>query len=438
MAVEYYMLMGNAPDSCSILKGVEKLQPGCYMVYDLGERKVSRIEPYWELSFIEDNNTNFEEIKRQVREKVEESVIRRLICDVPFGAFLSGGLDSSIIVAVMSKHVKELKTFSISFDYPDFNESQYSRLVSEKFNTRHFEIPFRAEDIKQLIPELPYYYDEPFADPSMIATSLVCSVARKHVTVSLSGTGGDELFGGYARYSEFAVLKALNNMKKMLKWPLRIGNKTAIFLLKSDKLSKLDFFLGQKEPGHIIYLKLLSYMFRDRGESQKDLSRLNYFAEYFKYDDQLANLLNCDIHNYLPSCLLVKEDRAAMAVSLEARVPFLDHELVELAGRVPSKYKINGTDKKYILKKAFEDVLPKEILSRKKMGFGVPLVHYFRRELKDYAYSEIFEFDGYDYYSKDYLMELWQRHQHRRNDYSRIFWSIIMFNQWYRRWMSGL
>jgi len=434
-ALDYYMLFANTPSDYSILEGVRKLLPGNYLVYDLGRKQIRRCESYWKLSFSENLLESEDEIKKQIKEKLEQSVVRRLIADVPLGAFLSGGVDSSIIVSLMRPHVKELKTFSIKFDYPEFNESQYAKIVSDKFNTTHFEIAFNAKDVRELIPKLVYYYDEPFGDPSMVPTYLVSSVAKKEVTVSLSGTGGDELFGGYSRYNKLVLLRKINRLpapvKRMLSYSIDLIN----LLYKKDKLSQLQPYLGDREPPYIIYLKLFSFMFRNKEESTEKLLRLSYLGKYFEYENDLTNAMNFDVNEYIPNCLLVKEDRASMAVSLEARVPFLDHELVEFAARIPAGLKIRKGRKKYILKKTFEDTLPQPVLHRKKMGFGVPLIHYFRNQLKDFAYNEIFGFEDYNYYDKTYLRTLWDRHQRKQSDYSCIFWSIIMFNLWYKKWM---
>ena len=436
VALDHYLLFGNTPSKQSILENVEKLLPGSYIIYDLASSEIKEYRQYWALSFSEDSSLSETEAIDQIRKELDRSVKMRLISDVPLGAFLSGGVDSSIIVAIMRKYVKNLKTFSIKFDHPDFNESMYAKIISEKFGTEHFEIAFDAQDVKKLIPKLVYYYDEPFGDSSMIPTYLVSSVAKKHVTVSLSGTGGDELFGGYNRYNDFVVLQRINHMPEFVKRILDYSIDKVNPLLRKDKLSKLQMFLGKKEPLHFIYLKLFSYMFRSKREHIDKLLQFDYMENYFKYSKLLTNAMNFDLNEYLPNCLLVKEDRASMAVSLEARVPFLDHELVKLASRIPPNLKIKNREKKYILKKAFADTLPHTILHRKKQGFGVPLVHYFRNELKDFVYNEIFGFQEYNYYDKIYLNTLWERHQKKLSDYSRIFWSIIMFNLWYKKWMT--
>ncbi len=435
-ALDFYLLFGNTPFEQSILEGVKKLPAAHYLIYDLTAKKIQKYERYWEVSFDEQIDCDENELKKQVAERLEESVRMQLISDVPLGAFLSGGVDSSIIVSIMRKYVKELNTFSIRFDRPDFNESQYAKIVSDKFQTIHHEIEFNAESVRDLISELPYYYDEPFADSSMIPTCLVSRVAKKYVTVSLSGTGGDELFGGYHRYNRFAFLRKINRLPAVIKRTLDYSIDLINTLYNKDKLSQLQPFLGDIEPAHIIYLKHFSYMFRNKQESTDKLRSLNYLQKHFKYESDLNNAMNFDLNEYIPNCLLVKEDRASMAVSLEARVPFLDYEMVEFASKIPPKLKINKGRKKYILKKAFEDVLPFKILHRKKQGFGVPLIHYFRNELKDFAYNEIFNFKEYDYYDKTYFKTLWDKHQTAHSDYSPAFWSIMMFNLWYKKWMA--
>jgi asparagine synthase (glutamine-hydrolysing) len=334
-----------------------------------------------------------------------------------------------------SKYVKELNTFSIKFDRLGFDESRYAKIVADKFHTNHHEIEFSAQNVRELIPQLVFYYDDPFADPSMIPTYLVSIVARKYVTVSLSGTGADELFGGYPRYNELPILRRLNALPRLLKTPLHGSVALINALFGNDKLNKLQSFLGEKEPAWQMYAKLFSYMFRSKDETQEKLSQLQYLSSYFASDDDRINAMNFDTHEYLPDCLLVKEDRASMAVTLEARVPLLDHELVEFSATIPSNLKMKYGRKKYILKKAFEGILPHETLHRRKQGFGVPLVHYFRDELKEMAYNEIFNFDDYEYYDKNSVKQLWEKHQRGHSDYSRLFWSIMMFNLWYKKWM---
>jgi len=435
-AVRHYLLFGYAPTRRSILAGVQPLEPGTCLTYDLKTQSVCDQHRYWSLHFAPDDSITEAAARADVVSLLHQSVQRRLLADVPVGAFLSGGVDSSIIVALMRDHITDLKTFSIGFDIPEYNESAYAKIVSDLFHTDHHEIAFDATTVGALIEELPYFYDEPFGDPSMIPTCLVSRVAREHVTVSLSGTGGDELFAGYPRYRELALLRRLHQLPGPVRRALDLGVGSVNALLRRDKLNKLRVFLhGRYEPWQV-YLMLFSYMFRNPREAVAALDRFPELGQRFAYDDDLTNALNFDTQEYLPGCLLVKEDRASMAVTLEARVPFLDHNLVEYAATLPNHLKIKGKETKVILKRAFADRLPPEILYRRKRGFGVPLKHYFRGELKRMAERYVFCDRSYGYYDRSLLEELWGRHQNRSADYSRLFWSLMMFNLWTERWMD--
>jgi len=436
-ALEYYLFFGYTPPGQSILQDVRKLPAGHYLIYDLESNRIQHLEKYWDITYQPYNDLSTAEATRQIRDRLEASVQSRLISDVPLGAFLSGGLDSSIIVGLMRKYVRQLNTFSIRFDVPGYDESSYARIVSERFGTQHHEIQFNAQTVRQLITELPYYYDEPFADPSMIPTCLVCRVAKKYVTVSLSGTGGDELFAGYPRYVQFAYLRRLNQLAGPVRAVLRATILAANKFWSNDKLNKLQGFLSARQQPWQLYTRLFSYMFRSDREDGTAVEKFRFAQDYFRYPDDLSNLLNFDLHEYLPECLLTKEDRASMAVSLEVRVPFLDHGLVEFAATVPPGMKIYRHRKKYILKKAFAKLVPARILHRRKMGFGVPLPYYFRNELRDFAFETIFRTeDCWEYFDRSMVEQLWQRHQSGRADYSRLFWSIMMFNLWHRKWIA--
>ena len=434
-AFDYYLLFCNTPSGQSIIEDVHKLLPAHYLIYDLTEKKIKATEPYWSVSFDEQLDYDEDELKRQVLTRIEQSVRMQLISDVPLGAFLSGGVDSSIIVSIMRKYVKELNTFSIRFDRTAYNESHYAKIVSDKFNTIHHEIEFNAANVRDLIEELPYYYDEPFGDPSMVPTCLVCQVARKNVTVSLSGTGGDELFGGYPRYKRFSMAKYVNHLPSVPKYILRQAAAAAHLFFKIEGFHRWMTFFGPAQPDYIVYLQLFNSMFPGTEHGIEKLARFDNYKKHFRYDDDASNAMNCDLYEYLPDDLLVKEDRASMAVTLEARVPLLDHELAEFAAGIPSHFKIRRGETKYILKKSYENILPKEILYRPKQGFGMPLQEYLRDELRDYCYHEIFDFNQFDYYHKSEIEKLWLRHQGGRSDYSRLFWNILMFNLWFKKWM---
>lgn len=435
VSLNHYLYFGYMPTGRSIFRQVRQLPPSNFLIFDLAQNRIEQTGRYWEFSFRPGPSRTEEEIAADLVERLRRSVRMQMISDVPLGAFLSGGVDSSILVALMRDQVADLKTFSIRFDRPDFNESAYAKLVSDHFRTDHYEIEFNAGHVRDLIGRLPYHYDGLFADSSMIPTWLVCSVARQHVTVCLSGTGGDELFAGYPRYREFAILKRLNRLpsglRKLLDGSVAGFNRLA----QNDKLNKLRVFLRQPLPDPVLYQMLLSYMFRRPDE--KNYAPCDFDTSGIRFDCccDLENLLFYDLFEYLPNCLLPKEDRASMAFGLEVRVPFLDHEFAEFAAGIPAGLKLRGRKKKYILKKAFASILPAPVLQRKKQGFGVPLVHYFRKELKSFAAEILFSGTADEYFDRALLEDLWNRHQSGTSDYARIFWSVMMFQLWYDRWM---
>lgn len=428
-ALNHYLLLGFAPPEQSMVQGVAKLLPAHNLTFDLTKNKIIEVKRYWQTTFsqtIKDEKTAIQAI----REALDKAVKRRLLADVPVGAFLSGGVDSSVIVYLMRKYVKDLKTFSIRFDYNDFNESKWAKIISDKFETDHHEITFTSKEVVDYIPKLPFHFDEPFGDASMIPTFLVSKVAREKVTVCLSGTGGDELFAGYHRHHEFLMLQKLVRFPSVFKKLLSTGYS----VVNKDKAKKLNELL-QSSSNSELYIKLFSHLFRGKQELVVDLEKVAYIRTYFRDTHTLTKLLNFEQNLYLPEDLLVKEDRATMANSLEGRVPFLDHELVNVANQIDNSLKLKGKEGKYILKKAFEDFLPHEILYRKKQGFGVPLKYYFQKELKDFAYSQLFDYKGYDYYDKKTINHLWQNHQNNTSDYSALFWNLMMFNMWYKQWI---
>lgn len=427
-AFSHYLLFNNAPSERSIIKNTAKLLPGHHMTFDLKKNEIREIKKYWQLDFSQEKMSG-PELEERIYNLLDESVKRRLIADVPVGAFLSGGVDSSIIVYFMRKYVEDLKTFSIRFDYNDFNESAYAKVVSDLFKTDHHEIEFNAKDVQKYIPKLIYSYDEPFGDESMIPTFLVSEVARQHVTVALSGTGGDELFAGYHRHYEYRMLK------KLQKIPGNTLLAALYSLVSKDKAGKLRVLLREKNRAYL-YLKLFSHLFRGDNEAQINTDAVfGDLEKLFSYPDDLTNVLHFDQKEYLPNDLLVKEDRATMAVSLEGRVPFLDHTLVEFMNRVEGRWKLKGNTGKYILKKIFEKHLPHDILYRKKKGFGVPLCHYFRKELKEFAYEYLFNTRHLDF-DRQGVQKMWDAHQAGHSDYSHFFWIIIMYNAWYEKWMA--
>lgn len=435
-ALHYYLAYGYTPGKQSIFDNTYKLEPGHYMVFDLRENKITTYKKYWDVSYTSEI-TDEQEAVKHIREQLEKSVKSRLVADVPVGAFLSGGVDSSAIVATAAKYKKNLNTFSVKFDHADFDESKYAYQIARKFGTKHHVVKFSAKDVKKLIKKLPFHYDEPFADPSMVPTYLVSKVARQHVTVSLSGDGGDELFAGYTAHQNYRILQLQNY------YP-RFFNYLAYFVLKkfsNPSLQKVKaFFEIGKLPKQLRYGRLMSYLTQEEfhkltGKNPRPLYQ--HYTNYFS-QDYVNTAINSDLHIYLPEDILTKIDRASLANSLESRPPFLDHEMVELACRINSSLKIKDKKGKHVLKKALEGILPETILQRKKMGFAMPLERYLRTELKQLVYKYVFRFKDHNYFNADFIKELEQKFASEKweSTYHRIIWTLLMFNLWWEQWIS--
>jgi asparagine synthase (glutamine-hydrolysing) len=430
-ALNHYFILNTSPFQKTIVKDIKKFPPASNMIFNLNTKKIVLIDTYWNLKFEESENDETK-IKIRLKELIGDSVKKRLLSDIEVGAFLSGGIDSSIIVMFMKEYSENIKTFSVRFDYEDYNESEYAKIISDKFNTDHYEIEFNATDVKKLIDDLPIYYDEPFGDASMIPTFLVSKTASQYVKVVLSGTGSDEIFGGYERYKEYFTLSKLKNMPKILR-------NTAISSYKKlniDKAGKLKELLKEKDK-RLLYVKLLSDVFRNADETWYSPPELKDFELFFGNFEGLNSLLSFDQKHYLFNDLLIKEDRAAGAFGMEGRFPYLDYRVVEFVNKIDSKLKIKDKVGKYILKETFKNDLPNEIIQRKKKGFGVPLKHYFRKELKTYTEEIIFDnLYRFPEFKTDYIRKIWELHQSGQSDYASFFWNLLMLIKWHDRYIN--
>ena len=419
----YYFLYGHTPAGRSIIEDAYKLLPGHYLIFDLKKSRIIENERYWNINFSQEISD--ESIaKKQLLEKLDNSVKSRMIADVHVGAFLSGGLDSSLVTAIASKYSRHINTFSVRFDKDDFDESGYSRLVAKKLGTKHHIVEFSAKDVIKLIPELVYHYDEPFGDPSMVPMYLVSRVAAQSVKVALSGDGGDELFGGYSSYSHLASLNFqyyYPNFINRILLNLPVGEKYKTYLEIGCQKYKYPALMGLLKPSD--FKKMT-------GKSPE-----SYYMEYSKKKiiKTLNQAIGNDLQNYLSADILAKVDRATLGNSLESRPPILDHEIIEFSCRLSQNLKKKGKIGKYILKKTAEGILPKEIIYRKKMGFGVPLKHYLNNELNPLIQKHIIDFKGHSYINKAFVKSI-KRDNGR--DFSKVIWSIIMFNLWWDRWMG--
>ena len=390
-AVPGYLHLGYVLSPMSLFKGVRKLPPATILTVENGEVRERR---YWSIQPTVDECPSVEEWTRLVRDRLEESVRMQMVSDVPIGAFLSGGLDSSAVVAMMARHSKgPVKTYSIGYrgtaadDF--YNELPYASAVAKQFGTDHHEIVVKP-DIIGMLPELVWHLDEPLADTAFVTTYLVSKFARKDVTVILSGVGGDEIFGGYTRYLGDHVHKRFAALPRWLQQiAVRTGRR-----LPADRHSPLlnmaryakAFLAAADLPPEARYSAFLQVCARAeidqlmKSPGEFDDGIMMAF-ERANSHDPMNRLLVVDAATQLPDDLLMLTDRMTMATSLECRVPLLDHELVELAARIPAEAKIKDGELKHLMKRALSDVLPSEILHRKKRGFGMPMGAWLKREL---------------------------------------------------------
>ncbi len=366
--------------------------------------------------------------------------------DVPLGAFLSGGVDSSSVVAMMSHLMKRaVTTCSIGFEEEEFNEAAYARELAQYFHTDHHEEFIRPSAV-EVLDKLAWHFDEPFADSSAIPTYYVSAVARRHVTVALGGDGGDESFAGYRRYY-YDQLE--NQMRGYLPLPVRRGifgplgraypamPRAPRFLRAKATLQSLarSPLEGYFHEVSLFREDLKSRLFTGdfarglNGYDSRDV--LQHYYDRAQTNDLLSRIQYVDIKTYLPDDILAKVDRASMAVSLEVRAPLLDHVLMELAAKIPSSLKLRGRDGKYIFKKAVESVLPKGVTTRKKQGFAVPLGEWFRGELRETAHDAIFSTPSDDgILDTNSLRKIWDEHQRGLYDRSPQLWAVLMFRKW--------
>ena len=452
-AVDAYLTLQYIPSPLTIYKGVKKLDPACTLVFENGEEKIGR---YWDLPLKNDGvRMPLRDVKEELSRLLYESVKIRMISDVPLGAFLSGGVDSSIIVALMAEiSDKPVKTFSIGFREEEFSELKYAREVAAMYGTDHSEFIVEAE-MSGILPTLVTHYGEPYSDSSALPSYYVSRETRKAVTVALNGDGGDEVFGGYLRY---VGAKLAYYFQIMPDW----SKKAAILSLKPFGEKNAPFntlwrgrkFLEAVSNSSLedIYLSTISYFkiaeknalttFKFQNALGKDLDYARtYIHSIFdrtKDQDLLNRLSYVDLNSYLPQCLMTKMDIASMANSLECRSPFLDHKLMEFVYPLAGDLKLKGLNRtKWLLKETFRDLLPGRIYKRGKMGFGIPLGSWFRGQLKktwaDACLSERALARGY--FREEELFRLWDEHQTGKRDHGYKLWNLLMLELWHQRFL---
>ena len=452
-AVEEYFALGYVAEPRTIFTSAKKLPPAQTLKIQRGQ-PLPEPREYWEARFTLDRPITELEAYEELTARLRESVRLRMISEVPLGAFLSGGVDSSAVVAMMAGLSSEpVNTCSIAFTDPAFNEAQFAQQVADRYQTRHFIDTVESDDF-DLIDTLAWLYDEPYADSSAIPTYRVCQLARQHVTVALSGDGGDESFGGYRRYR-------LHVMEERLRSLLPLQIRQPIFGLLGRLYPKADWvprvfrakttFQALARDSVEAYFHSVSIL---RGEMRQQLFSSNFkvqlggynaleifrdHAERARTDDPLALIQYLDLKTYLVGDINTKVDRASMAHSLEVREPLMDHPLVEWLATLPSSLKIKQGESKYLLKKAMEPHLPSEIMYRPKMGFAVPLIRWFRgplqQRVRDALTGERLLSTGW--FNADYLRHLVDAHESGRRDYSAPIWTLLMFEAFLRRMNDG-
>ena len=452
-AVEDYFALGYVPEPRTIFRQARKLPPA-HTLMIRRDQPLAQPVAYWDVRFKPDNTIQSADAQQELVSRLNESVRLRMIAEVPLGAFLSGGVDSSAVVALMAgQSSKPVNTCSIGFDEPSFNESEFAQMVAARYNTRHRVEVVRSDDF-DLVDTLARLYDEPYADSSAIPTYRVCQLARKHVTVALSGDGGDEFFGGYRRYR-------LHLMEEQMRAALPMGVLRPVFGLMGQLYPKADWaprvfrakttFEGLARTSVDAYLHSVSVLrapMRDALFSQRLKTELagysvqqvfHHHAHQAGTDDPLSLIQYLDLKTYLVGDINTKVDRASMAHSLEVREPLMDHELVEWLATLPSSLKIKGQEGKYLFKKAMEPYLPNDVLYRPKMGFSVPLARWFRGPLKQRVRDAVLGARLADtgWFNPHYLQHLVDAHQAGERDYSAPLWALLMFEAFLRQVADG-
>ena len=444
-AIRYYLTYRYVPSPYSAFQGIRKLPPAHYLLLKDGQLRLGR---YWTLHYAEKSHEPEEVLSERARGYLEEAVRLRMISDVPIGAFLSGGLDSSAVVALMSRlSGAPVKTFSIGFEEDAFSELPYARSIARRFGTDHHEFVVKPDAVS-ILPLLVRHFGEPFADSTAVPQYYLSKLAREHVTVVLAGDGGDEAFGGYDRYVATLATRPTDRIPS----PLRNGLAGVIrrlsrcplstpFLLRTSR-----FLRALSDDPQRRYVRWVSHfdlqqqavLFSSAFLKQvRGIDPERLVLDVYQQTDAthlLDATLDVDVRTYLPDDLLVKVDITSMANSLEVRAPFLDHPLMEMAASLPPSLKIQGLEKKYLLKRAMAELLPVEILNRPKQGFIVPIDHWFRHDLQEMAYDTLLDPRslGRGYFRPEVVRRLLDEHVRGVQNFHRQLWNLLMLELWHR------
>ncbi|MCA0353369.1 MAG: asparagine synthase (glutamine-hydrolyzing) [Chloroflexi bacterium] len=445
-----YLSLNYVPGPNTIFKAIKKLQPGHMLTYE-AETNAVEVKQYWDIPRVVSPHFKItDDVETDLLNLLRTVVQDQLISDVPLGAFLSGGVDSSLVVALMSEVTNQpVKTFSVGFAEKSYDESPYARIVAERFRTDHHEIIMNP-DAQATVDAMVKYFDEPFADSSSVAVYAVSELARQHVKVALSGDGGDEVFGGYATYQADKIAALYRRL------PQAIGGGLVPNLVNMLPTSdgKVSFDFKAKRfvqggmlaplPAHAAWKAFMSESMKEQlyagsailTKQRPTVDLLQGYYDAYNADDVLNRLLYVDSKVQLADDMLVKVDRMSMAHSLEVRVPLLDTRLVEWMAKLPSHTKINGMKLKYLLKRVAAKVLPAQILERRKAGFSVPIPQWLKTDLRPLVNQKLSveALTEQGFFNPQYIATMLSDHWAGRHDYSRQIWNLLMFSMWYERY----
>ncbi len=439
--IDKYMSFGYVPGEETLHEGIKRLLPGHYAI--LSNTNFS-IEKYWDLTFNNEVDKGFDYYLSNSKGLLNSSIDLRLRSDVPLGIFLSGGIDSSAVVGLLAERVSEpLKTFSVAYDFgSQYDETEYARQVSKKFQTDHHELFITPTQFRDFIPEYIHLMDEPVTESAAISLYFLSKLTKESVTVVLSGEGSDEIFAGYDLYKYMLMIERFrsvigsraSSLVSALASQVPINNKlTKYMVLAGQPIEERYKGISTYEEYHkeLLYRPDYKEHLINNGNTATD----KFLQDIFKATenkDVISRMLNFDIKTWLVDDLLIKADRMSMAASLELRVPFLDHRLVEFAATIPSHYKVKNNQGKYLLKKMMDGLLPNSIIQRKKMGFPTPLKMMFQNELSDYANDLLLSEDAKiaNYFSKGRINQLLEEHTSKQKDNHRILWQLIVLEEW--------
>ena len=451
-AIHYYLSFMCVPAPLTAYRAIRKLEPAHTLTFDRhGE---VRIERYWHPDFSKKERFDEHEAGERALALLRDAVRVRLISEVPLGAFLSGGVDSSAVVALMSEESSApVKTFSIGFEEQDFSELHHARRVAEHIGAEHHEFIVRPNAL-EVLPMLVEHYGEPYADSSAIPTYYVARETRRHVTVALNGDGGDECFAGYERYAAMRLAETYRKLPGLVRRPLI---ESAVELLPSSELRRSRardikrFVSAASLPTVERYMRWVSVfdaqakddLYTDEFRRRMSGHRAaDFLAPWFAHANGASGIVDAsmmaDTMTYLPNDLLVKVDIASMAVSLEARSPFLDHHVIEFAAALPENLKLRGRTTKYLLKQVLKKLLPAENLKRAKMGFGVPIGHWFRGEMKEFLRETLLAEQSMrrGYFKPEAVTRLVEDHIDGRHDHAHQLWTLLMLELWFKRFID--